>query len=469
MHRALFFLPLAACAPASFDTSDTAVPGDTADVDTEVEPDTEGPFDALAWSDSAQAATGWEDAQPFDTLRDDLPLEAFAAVSQGRELFMADWVATSTTASPVDGLGPYFHARSCVACHPAVGRPVSLSADGTVAAGLLLRLRHTDDAGPDAHYGDQLQPLAIGGLALEMSVRWSRVADTPLQLADGSQIERHRVQLALTPGQGPVGDNMAVVARLSPQLVGGALLDAVATADLVALEDPDDLDGDGISGRLARLGTGTDWQAGRFGWKASQASLRTQTAAAFAEDMGITSPLHPTSSCTASQTDCLALASDTLDLPDSGLDQVTAYLDALTVPARRPSGDPRDGEGLFAAVGCADCHLPELYTADDAEPAHTAGLRIRPYTDLLLHDMGEELADGAGEADASAAEWRTPPLWGLGRVMEQPQARYLHDGRAATVSEAIAWHGGEALAARDAFAALSSEDRAALLAFLAML
>lgn len=238
---------------------------------------------------------------------------------------------------------------------------------------------------------------------------------------------------------------------------------------ILAWEDRDDRDQDGISGRASRVPTPAGTALGRFGWKAPKPDLRAQSAAAFANDMGITSPDVPADDCSAAQTACLdAPSGGAPELTGPGLDGVVAFMSHLAVPAaRRDNHDPvvLRGAALFESAGCADCHRPTLITGPAPDRPLLAEQTFHPYTDLLLHDMGSALADAIAEGDASPAEWRTPPLWGLGLIEQEPGARFLHDGRATSLEDAILWHGGEAESARAAFAAMSRADRDALLAF----
>lgn len=379
--------------------------------------------------------------------------------SLGREFFVADWrVAPDVTRPSIDGLGPLAHATSCLACHPAAGRPPSLLDGGSVGVGVLFRLAHDDNGTlrPDPIFGGQLQPASIAGVPAEATITFTTDA-----------AGRPTFSFATHPSYGTLTAHASP--RLSPHLAGMGLLEAVDDATLLALEDPDDRDLDGISGRAARLPDNT---VGRFGWKAVQPGLRGQTAAAFANDLGITSPDHA-DDCTAAQTACRsAPTGGAPEVTGADIDAVDIFTRYLGVPAaRRDNSDPQiiRGHAVFTTIGCASCHASTLTTSPSATPAVLANVTFHPYTDLLLHDLGPELADPIGEGVATAREWRTPPLWGLGLVALQPEARFLHDGRARTLTEAIRWHGGEAEPARNAFTGLSPDDAAALLAFLASL
>lgn len=408
----------------------------------------------------------------FSTLIQDLPLESFQAASRGREFFVADWEPAGGR-ELLDGLGPLFHVPSCVGCHPSTGRPPTFLASGEVGPGILFRLS-AEDGGPDPSYGGQLQPRALAGVTPEANIRWYSddvIARTPEEGAPSVMLGPSLTVVFEDRGYGDFGAGTGIGPRLSPHLTGMGLLDAIPVEDLEALEDPDDADGDGISGRIhwhvredgARI-------AGRFGWKGNSATLREQIAGAFLGDMGLTSPVRPTDDCAPPQQVCLEAASGgEFEVTDSGLDAVVAYMRLLGVPARRVTDPERERAGFerFLDVGCAGCHVPRARTREDGvEDSPISGLVIYPYTDLLLHDMGDELADGVADGDATGREWRTPPLWGIGRVADVEHARFLHDGRAATLNEAILAHGGEAQAAADRYRALSEEEREELLTFL---
>ncbi|MBP2309511.1 thiol oxidoreductase [Azospirillum melinis] len=410
-----------------------------------------------------------------------------AAFHAGRSLFQQVWTVGPSEVRPdLDGLGPLFNRQSCIACHAKNGRGEPPEGESDSMRSTLVRLSVPGSGvgmAPQPHpvYGDQFNPDGIPGVPGEgrATLVWSERID---RLADGTPVALRRPDLRLgNLGYGPLGPEVMTSVRMAPPLVGLGLLEAVPEADLLALADPDDRDGDGVRGRVNLV-----WDAargayaiGRFGLKANQPSLRQQNAGAFDGDLGLTSTLFPQHGCTAAQTACRAAAGEgpgedagddaRPELSDEQLDLVTLYTRALAVPARRNADDPlvRVGEGLFAAIGCAACHTPTLRTGPSAALPELAGRTIHPFTDLLLHDMGEGLADGRPDFQATGRQWRTPPLWGLGltaAVTDRPT--YLHDGRARTPLEAILWHGGEAEPAREAVRRMPSLNRKALLAFL---
>ena len=385
----------------------------------------------------------------------------------GNSFFKDNWVSAPATAANRDGLGPLFHARSCSSCHVNDGRGAPPAGD-EVMTGLLLRLSAADGA-PDKIYGNQLAVRALPGAEPEaaVSVRW---VESEVKCADGVAVKLRRPEITVTRWHYGVPDaGLLIGPRLAPPVFGGGLLEAVA--DLESRADPGDKNGDGISGRVHYISTGQGRVAGRFGWKANVATLREQAAAAFAGDLGITSAEHPEENHTPAQAPKLAA------FPDGGkpeaealvMDRMETYLRGLGAPPRRRVDDAavRAGAGLFETLKCSACHLPELKTGDAHPFPELRGQTIHPYTDLLLHDLGADLADGRPDGAASGSEWRTAPLWGLGlNAAVNGNAFFLHDGRARSPTEAILWHGGEAAASRAAFLALPAADRAALAAFL---
>lgn len=395
----------------------------------------------------------------------------------GNAIFNRGWVTAPASVVDFDGLGPLFNAGNCSACHFKDGRGRPPEEPNEALLSMLVRLGvpgRTAEGGPmpEPTYGDQLQENGILGVPAEGSTRIAYV-EVPGSFADGTPFSLRRPTYTIEElGYGPLHPDVQLSPRTAPFLVGLGLLEAVPEETILGLADPDDRDGDGISGRPNRVWDVTRRAPalGRFGWKANQPSLRQQNAAAFVGDMGITSSMFPDEACTARQEKCLAAPTGPApQLREALFDQVTYYTHTLAVPGRRDvdAPDVRRGRGLFETARCARCHVPTLETgAVDAFPELSRQI-IHPFTDLLLHDMGPELADGRPDFEASGTEWRTPPLWGIGLVQKVNRHSYfLHDGRARGFAEAILWHGGEATRSRELFVAMPKADRDALIAFL---
>jgi len=403
-------------------------------------------------------------ALPFDGLS----RTARRAHAVGNSFFNQNWVQAPASAQARDGLGPFFQARSCSACHFKDGRGAPPSRPDQVPLALLFRVS-THGGAPHPIYGDQLNQRALPGTTPEATaqVTWTEVPGT---FTDGSTYSLRKLQVRFEFGYGQPGDGFEVSPRVAQPVFGLGLLEAVSESSILALADPDDTDGDGISGgpnRVFDLLTGKEGALGRFGWKAGQPGLRQQAATAFRGDIGITSTLCPEENATAHQEVAIKSGGEP-EVSDKILDHVTTYLRTLAPPARRGADSPqvKQGETLFSKIGCAQCHIPELQAAPGIGLPELAGRTFTPYTDLLLHDMGEDLADHRVEAAASGREWRTPPLWGIGLTETvNGHTNFLHDGRARDVGEAILWHGGEAEKSRDAYRALTSGERSAVLAF----
>ncbi|MEQ8205391.1 MAG: di-heme oxidoredictase family protein [Woeseia sp.] len=414
-----------------------------------------------------------------------MPLRDRLDFSVGNSFFRNAWVIAPASTDARDGLGGLYNTNACQNCHIKDGRGHPPERDGDNAVSMLVRLsvppgaddtdrvRFDGNVG-DPVYGGQLQDFAVPGVTPEGQVRIS-YTEHEVALNGEPAFTLRRPTLHIDDlGYGPLHDAVMTSVRVAPPMIGLGLLAAIPEATLQALADPDDEDGDGISGRRNVVWDVQTQQAatGRFGWKAGQPTLEQQNAAAFNGDMGITTHLFPIANCTSAQQACLQQTSGgDPEVSEEILRQVTFYSRNLAVPTRRDSGNPMVERGMevFAANGCAGCHVADITTGHAADE-WLSNQQIAPYTDLLLHDMGDGLADHRPEFEASGSEWRTPPLWGIGLTETVGgRAYYLHDGRARTLLEAILWHGGEAQASRDSVAALSPADRNALLQFLASL
>lgn len=368
----------------------------------------------------------------------------------GKALFERAWVSAPASTDASDGLGPLFSARSCAGCHagPSLAARFTDLPDGKIA-GRGLVIRFGDSAGnPDPLYGFLLQNQAVQGFAPE-----GRVVLTSAESGTG-------YDLSLALDRGPLDPATRRSTRVAPPLVGRGALEKIDAAAILALADPEDRDGDGISGRARMIDVAGEEHIGRYGWKAGVVSLDEQVADAFAREIGLSSARRPLphGDCTEREPDCLAAPSgesallDGHELSEEMIGTVAAFVASLDFPRRVEGVDA--GENAFAALGCAACHLPSLPDVQGGE--------VRIYSDLLLHDMGGTLDDGVGEAGAASAEWRTAPLIAMA---EGEGRRFLHDGRASTIDATIRAHGGEAEAARVRYEGASENERRALLAF----
>ena len=434
------------------------------------------------------------DRDAFSHFSNDISFEGQSRFSVGNAIFRKLWVAAPSSTQASDGLGPLYNARGCQNCHlkDGRGRPPLANWPEETAVSLFLRLSIPPETEaekkliaerraltiPDPVYGGQLQNIGIQGHAGEghMHITYS---DVPVTLAGGQVVTLRKPTYSIVNlGYGPLHPKVMMSPRIAPPMIGLGLVEAIPEADIRANADPDDANKDGLSGRTNEVWSLSQNRVmlGRFGWKAGEPTILDQSATAAAGDIGLSNPLMPTPAgdCTGAQKACLdapngnSERSGGFELGRDLLDLVTFYSQNLAVPARRGASDPAvlEGKALFQASGCAGCHMPSFKTGKAEGQPHLSEQRIWPYSDFLLHDMGEGLADGRPEGAADGQEWRTAPLWGVGLTqIVSGHTFLLHDGRARNVEEAILWHGGEAQAARDAYAALSPEERAALLAF----
>ena len=394
----------------------------------------------------------------------------------GDSFFTQKWVTAPASTDKRDGLGPTFNATACGACHVFDGRAAPPSPTNDLP-GLLLRISVPGDGGPGGQplgvegYGDQIQDNAILGVPAEadIGITYSEIAGS---FEDGTPwaLEMPHYKI-VDPQFGELPDEILVSPRLAPPVFGTGLLGAIPEQDLLDAQDPDDEDGDGISGRANMVWNQREEEltVGRFGWKANQPTVEQQVAGAFLGDMGITSELNPDENCPPIQFGCFgAPTGGSPEIDDKLFGDVVFYNRTLGVPAMRDNDDPTvlAGREIFDEIGCDACHTPQQRTRD-SDIDVLSDQTIYPYTDLLIHDMGPDLADGRPDFSADGSEWRTPPLWGIGLTDDiNGHTRFLHDGRARSVEEAILWHGGEAERSRNRYQSLSEKRRETLLAFL---
>lgn len=438
------------------------------------------------------------DADAFSQPSGNIGFQGEQDFKLGNGLFRKLWVSSPSSTLASDGLGPLYNSRGCQNCHLKDGRGHPPDKPDEPGGSMFLRLSVPASAKdprteiedylaatgtpfqptrPDTVYGGQLQDLSVAGIPAEGHMAITYTEETvPLSGGEVAHLRRPTYRIE-NPAYGALRDDLMISPRVAPQMIGLGLLEAVPASDIMAGADPDDADGEGISGRAQITWSVRYGQPmlGRFGWKAGMPTVEEQSAGAFAGDIGISNPLHPAPSgdCTPDQSACMDAPNGAGDargteIDADAMDLVTFYSRNLAVPARRDPGDPAvlKGKQAFYDTGCADCHRPKFVTARMEErPEHSFQL-IWPYTDMLLHDMGEGLADDRPEGLASGTEWRTAPLWGIGLTQTvNGHSMFLHDGRARSILEAILWHGGEAQPARDAVTDMPPEERAALIRF----
>ncbi len=377
----------------------------------------------------------------------------------------------SAPAPVFGGLGYIYNNVSCISCHHNDGKGTPTA--GLQNSSLLIRvsLPGTDEHGAPLSipgYGFQVQDKALLGITPEASVN-IQYTSVPVSYPDGTVVTLRKPSYQLVNPYYPLPASYYLSPRLAPPVFGIGLLDNIEASTLLSFADEDDKDGDGISGRPNYIfDTALNvLRIGRFGLKANTISLQNQVALAYQQDMGVTNYLfYDENSKSQSQ---YKQDKTIIELPDSTLNATIFYVKTLAVPARRNVNDPtnKKGEALFNQINCSGCHKTTMYTGYVTDVPSLSHQRIHPYTDLLLHDMGDGLADGRPDFVATGNEWRTAPLWGLGMLQKvQGVTFYLHDGRAQSIEEAILWHGGEAERSKNGFMNLSKEDRNALLQFL---
>ncbi|NMO15215.1 c-type cytochrome [Pyxidicoccus fallax] len=374
----------------------------------------------------------------------------------GKRVFDRDWSDADLAPVPV---GPLFSAPSCVTCHVKDGRGQPPASPDEVPVSLVFQLSGAEGQRAHPLYGAQLDSRSVDGARAE---GWGSVAYDEVrgEFADGEAYSLAKPRYEFKDlSRGPLGGSARFSPRVAPANFGLGLLEAIPEQALLALADPEDANQDGISGRPNYVEDDVDRRPklGRFGWKANQPTLQQQVAHALFSDMGLT-------------TELLRDGTAEPEVQPKDLEVLMFYTRLLAAPKRRDWDAPQvqRGKAVFRAIGCAGCHVSGPFETGEVPGfPELSRQRIFPYTDLLLHDMGEALADDRPDGLASGREWRTPPLWGIGLVqVVNGHTRYLHDGRARNLEEAVLWHGGEAAPAQERYVRLPREDRAALLAFL---
>jgi len=401
----------------------------------------------------------------YARLIEGLSSKELAELKAGFSLFAKPWVAAPSSTRVRDGLGPHFNATSCMSCHARMGRGNPYSEEGSVNHPILFRVSTSNDlfSGPvpDPNYGLQLQINSLAKVQRESQVS-ARFEYFTGSFSDGEVYELRRAKFHFTKlNYGSLDSKTHFSPRTSPHLAGLGLIDQIDEEDVLALEDPEDLNKDGISGKANFSWSPSQKKllVGRFGHKANVPTLLDQIAGAFQGDMGITSTLFPSENCSELQADCHGIINGgDPEISDKHLGFVHLLLSSIDAPRVTRLKGFNKGREHFSKIGCTNCHRAEFKVKDRV---------INPYSDFLLHDMGEDLADNREDFGASGREWKTPPLWGIGSLRKvNGHTNLLHDGRARSVEEAILWHGGEAMKSRERYRSLSKEERRELLSFI---
>ncbi|MFW7524300.1 di-heme oxidoredictase family protein [Vibrio ostreicida] len=424
-------------------------------------------------------------ANAFSLPAGNLPMTGRLDFSVGNSFFRNPWVQAPASTDARDGLGPLFNTNGCQNCHIKDGRGHPPEEGGDIhAVSMLVRLSIPaltpqqkkqlikDGVIPEPTYGAQLQDFSLQNQTPEGQVRIDYTA-VPVQFEDGTEVMLRKPTVDITDlGYGKMHPDTQFSARVAPPMIGLGLLESLSEETLQAWSDENDANNDGISGRVNRVWDNQKQAlvTGRFGWKAGQPTLMQQNAAAFNGDLGLTSRLFPNENCSSNQTICTDLPNGgSPEVSDNILDFVEFYAQHLAVPIRRNLENPEVilGQQLFSKAGCESCHKSTATTMTRENLPALSNQTIHPYTDLLLHDMGEGLADNRPEYLANGREWRTQPLWGIGYTKEvNGHTYFLHDGRARNLMEAVLWHGGEAEKAKQTVLKFNLKERDALIAFL---
>ena len=423
---------------------------------------------ALALLTSITFLTAGNLQTPLSSLNDN-ELDTFVL---GKSFFRTPWVEAPSATTARDGLGPLFSSNTCVGCHPENGKGAVYNKNGHIARSLVTRIsigNHQNidrklGFSPEPTYGSQLSINGVYGVPYEGKASRG-YSDKTVVLGEKRKVTLRKPIYGIRDLRyGALSKDVILSQRIPPALIGLGLLEQISDTQILANEDIEDKNRDGISGKANRVYSPetSNIEIGRYNWKANASKVKHQVAAAMSNDMGLTSPLYPKESCTSSQKECLESPKgrDTFDVPMKRLDAVTFYLKNLKVPQSKQDQDYAQGLKVFRQIACASCHIPTFTLK--------SGKTIHPFSDLLLHDMGEDLADGRVEFKATGSEFRTPPLWGISIYTKSLKKRvnFLHDGRASTLEEAILWHSGEATQAKNNFMNLSPQKRKVLIDFL---
>lgn len=412
----------------------------------------------------------------------------------GNSMFKREWLPPSKLHFAKDGLGPLFNADSCQACHINDGRGHLPSSnwpnDDAISLVIALSIPPQDDMQkkqietfklksiPDPIYGTQLSDFAIDGVPPEgkIDIEYDYYS---VAFDNGKVVNLSKPKFSISNLKyGELHPNIQISARVAQPIIGLGLIEGISIDDIMANADPDDNNKDGISGKASIVFDELSEKnvLGRFGWKSSQPSILQQTTDAAYHDMGLSNTFSSKlNNCSEAQTSCQSMATgnsieyDGVEVSNEQIDLMVFYQKHLSPPGRRNVNDPEvlKGKKIFFESGCNSCHVQKYTTSIDEKNPSLSEQLIWPYSDFLLHDMGKDLADNLSEFNATGAEWRTPPLWGIGLTkLVSGQTHFLHDGRARNILEAILWHGGEAEESKKKILKLSLVELEYLLKFI---
>ena len=405
-----------------------------------------------------------------------LSLKKMRQFTGGRHLFRRSWTPAPSSVKSLDGLGPVFNRVSCSGCHvkDGRGRPPE---NGSKFRSMVIKLGiyKNNKVLADPNYGFQLNDKAILGVPYEGKATISYSKRTVLY-KDKSSAELFVPNYAFhSLSFGPLNSNTKFSGRVAPAVFGLGLIEAIKAEDILINEDILDLDKDGISGRANFVNDvpSNNKMLGKFGWKANRATLLHHVAGAASQDMGLTSSFFPEQNCMVIQKECSnQISGGSPEISEKQINMLKLYMQTLAVPRQRNTQDKEVIEGgiLFTKIGCESCHVSTYTTGKHKEHEELSNRVIKPYSDFLLHDMGPGLDDGLAEGTVESREWKTPPLWGIGLVkIVNKHTKFLHDGRANSLKEAILWHGGEGQLSKENYISLNADERRKVLKFLSSL
>ncbi|WP_108801722.1 di-heme oxidoredictase family protein [Aquimarina sp. Aq107] len=398
-----------------------------------------------------------------------------ARFATGNSLFNQSWVSSPASTTARDGLGPTFNARACATCHFKDGRGHPIE-NGATSRGFLMRVSLPGQdafgfANPVPEYGTQIQDRANNGIPFEAKITVSYEIITG-NYADGTSYELQKPIYTIVEEQFGVLNNVSMSPRVAQQTIGLGFISALPDTEITKFADEFDANNDGISGKANYVWDfdANSLQLGKYGWKANSPTLKQQITSAFHGDMGLTTSMFPENNCPSPQLDCIEAPNGGVpEVTDTQLERVQFYQANLAVPNRRNFKDESvlKGKKIFEELNCVGCHAINQKTANFPFSPLLGGITIKPYSDFLLHDMGEALADNRSDFMANGQEWRTQPLWGIGLISTVNDHTFLlHDGRARNIEEAILWHGGEGEESKQGFTNLEEEERAQLIDFI---